>query len=609
MSDRIIRIGGASGALSDSALSVPQLLSVEGLNYLAFDYLGEAAMGMMAKMRAADPDSGFMREFIDVQIGPYLAEIARKGVRITANAGAMNPRGLAKQLRAVIADLGLSLTVAALDGDDLTGQAADFRARGVRDMFTGQAFPDQVVSINAYLGAFPIAQALAEGADIVITGRVVDSALILGPLIHEFGWGEQDFDLLAAGTAAGHLLECGAQATGGTFTDWRDVPDWANIGFPVAECHADGSFVMTKPDGTGGLVSIGTISEQLLYEVSDPQAYLVPDVSCDFAFARLEEVGPDRIRVTGIRGYPPTADYKVCVTFDDGWRATAIQPIIGIEAPAKARRQADAILERMTRMLSAAGLPPLRRSHVEIIGTEAGYGPNARPLAPREVICRIVIDADDRRAADIFWREQNSAIMNMAVGTTIGLGTALPRCWPILGLFSFLIPKDAVQACLSFEDREIPCGPALIGDFSPAQIERAEVGEVSASASAEHSLPLLALAWVRSGEKGDLFNVAVVARRPEYLPFIRAALTTEAVGARYRHLLGAPDHPRVTCYEVPGLHALNFVIEDAQAGGINSSPRLDPAAKSMGQHLLEQQVEVPEALVDAVDSARADAIL
>ncbi len=257
-------------------------------------------------------------------------------------------------------------------GDDLRPRIDDLRASGVREMFSGGALPEdrEIDSANAYLGGFPIAAALDAGADIVITGRVVDSALSLGPLIHEFGWTPQDHDKLAAGTLIGHLLECSTQASGGLFTDWEDVPDPANIGNPICECRADGSFVLTKPEHTGGRVSTGTAVEQMIYEVSDPQAYFAPDVVADFSAARFEEIGADRVRITHVRGYPPTDSYKVCATFTEGWRGQIYQPIVGINAAGKARRQAQALFDRTNLILRHRNLKPLDLAHVEVLGAE-----------------------------------------------------------------------------------------------------------------------------------------------------------------------------------------------------------------------------------------------
>lgn len=594
-SEKIVRIGGATASFSDTALSVPQLLDGGRLDYLIFDYLAEGSMGLFGRMQAADPAAGFGTDFLTVHVGPHLRQIAAQGVKVVANAGGVNPAGLAAALERMIDEQGLSLTVAYVEGDDLRPAVEQLRAAGHRDMFTGAAFPDNVISANAYLGAFPVAAALGKGADIVITGRVVDSAVVLGPLIHEFGWGPEDFDLLAAGTLAGHLLECGAQVTGGTFTDWRDVPDWANIGFPVGECHADGTMVITKPEATGGLVSIGTVAEQLLYEVSDPADYIVADVRCDFSGVTLEQLGKDRVRVSGARGRAPTDCYKVCITSDGGWRATAYQPVIGEEAAEKAMRQADALYARSRALLRAHNLADFTSTDTVIIGEEASFGSHGGRPGAREVICKLVVDHPDRQGADIFAREQWAGISGMAVGTTINLATTV---FPKTEIFLFLVSKQGIvpQVTVRGETGTVPVPAGVPFEIVPHVPEPAR--DVP---SGEVTVDLIRLAWARSGDKGHLFNVAVIARKPEYLPWLRAALTAEAVADWYRHLAPGGKPPRVDRYDASGLHALNFVVHDTLAGGINASTRLDPAAKGMAQMLMRFPVPVPADLAAAID--------
>jgi hypothetical protein len=508
---------------------------------------------------------------------------------------------LAEALKKRADEMGVQISIGVVDGDDLRPRLDQLRQRGITEMFTGAAFPEKVLTANAYFGGFPIADALARGADIVVTGRVVDSALILGPLIHEFGWSHGDFDLLAAGTVAGHLLECGAQVSGGTFTDWADVPDWAHAGYPVGECRADGSCVITKPDGTGGLVSVGTVAEQLMYEVSDPQAYIVPDVVVDFTTCKVQADGPNRVRVSGATGYAPTSTYKVSVTYDDGWRQVAMQPIIGVDAVKRAERQGAAILERTREMLRDRNMADWRLTHMELLGNEAGYGARAHEnRGNREVILKIVVEHDDKRAADLFWREQNSAIMNMSVGTTIGFG-GMPM--PITQHFSFLIDKTEAEAKVTVNGETKVVKVPTNGGYDPKATVRPPVPANSPEAKTA-SVPLVSLAWARSGEKGDLFNVAVIARRPEYLAYIRDAMTPQAIADWYRHFLD-PKTGKVERYEVPGIHALNFVVDGSMAGGINKSPRLDSGAKGMAQQLLEFEVPVPEAVAAKLGTAKA----
>ena len=272
----------------------------------------------------------------------------------------------------------MKLKIAIVEGDDVLPRIAELRAAGVREMYSGAELPQKVLSANAYLGAIPIARALAAGADVVITGRCVDSAVALGPLMHEFGWREDDYDRLAAGSLAGHIIECGCQATGGLLTDWESVPNWEDIGYPILECHADGSFVVTKAPGTGGLVSRAAVAEQMLYEMGDPGAYILPDVVCDFSGVEIAEVGPDRVRVSGARGLAPTPTYKVCATYPDGYRCTAILNIIGIDAAKKARRTAEAILARTRAIFREQNLADYSATHIEVLGAETVYGPHAR---------------------------------------------------------------------------------------------------------------------------------------------------------------------------------------------------------------------------------------
>ena len=596
MTDKVVRIGGASAFIIDSATATPQLLGEQSLDYLVYDYLAEGSMGMLARFQAADPGGGFAPDFIGVHIGPHLPEILRRGIKVVANAGGLNPKACAQALRRAAAELGLAPRIAVVEGDDLRGRMDDLRAAGHVDMASGAPLPQTALSANAYLGGFPIAHALDRGADIVITGRVVDSALALGPLIHEFGWRADQHDLLAAGTLIGHLIECGCQVTGGTHTDWRDVTDWSNVGFPIAECRADGECVITKPKGTGGLVSVGTVAEQLLYEVGDPRAYIVPDAVCDFSGVTLQPAGPDRVRVAGARGRPPTSTYKVCVVYDDGWRATALQPIIGLDAAAKARRQADALIERTSRMLRGQNLGEWTRTHVEVLGAEASYGPRARAEGVREVICRIVADHPDPRGAALLARENHAATTAMSVGTSIGLATTVT---PIPHLVSFLLPKDQVRATVTLDGDVRDVVVEVGGGFDPKTLPAPLEPPPPPFAGERSSLPLVALAWGRSGDKGDLFNVGVIARRPDYLPYIRAALTPEAVAGWFAHCFADPARRVVDLYEAPGFHALNFVVREALGGGITSSPRLDPVAKGMAQQLLEFPIPVPGALAAA----------
>lgn len=598
---KVVRIGGAGGFLGDSSVAAPQLLRGGGLDYMILDYLAEATMSSLGQLRAARPDQGYARDFTDWVWKDNLRELKAQGVKIVTNAGGLNPRACRERMEKIAAEAGLSFRIAVVEGDDLAGRLDELKGRGLAEMFTGAPFPDpsRVFSANAYFGAEPIAAALAAGADMVITGRVVDSALTLGPLVHEFGWSLDDYDRLSAGSLAGHVIECGAQATGGLFTDWEDVTDWAHIGYPVIECHDDGSFVVTKPEGTGGLVSPAAVAEQILYEVGDPQGYALPDVVCDFTQLKVESAGEHRVKVSGAKGYPPSDRYKVCVTFGDGFRFLGASPVVGRDAAAKGRRQSEAMLERIGEMLRDRNLPPLRDSRIEILGAEASYGANASEAARsvREVVCRIGAEHESAEALGLMMREFASPTTSMSVGTTGWFGGA-PTITPVARVFSVLLPRQEVPATVSvggLEQTIVPASPREA--FDPARVVTPEVPADPVADEDLVSVPLIDVAWARSGDKGDAFNVGVIARRPELLPWIRRGLTEERVKAWFAHEFEGAADPKVIRYELPGMDALNFHCIQALGGGQFSSLRLDPLAKGKAQQLLDIEVQIPRRLL------------
>lgn len=596
---KVIRIGGAGGFLGDSSVAAPQLLKGGDLDYMILDYLAEATMSILGQIKRDRPGEGFARDFTEWVWKDNLAEFKAQGVKVITNAGGLNPHACRARMEELAAAAGLSFKIAVVEGDDLM-EGIDALV-DMTELYTGASFPpkDRLFTANAYFGGRPIAAALAAGADMVITGRVVDSALALGPLMHEFGWSDDDHDLLSAGSLAGHVIECGAQATGGLFTDWRDVPDWGHIGYPIIECHADGSFVVTKPAGTGGLVSPAAVAEQILYEVGDPQGYALPDVVCDFTQVKVEQVGEHRVKVTGAKGYPPSGSYKACITWGDGWRFIGAMPIVGREAAAKAKRQAEAVLERVGDMLREKNLAPFRETRIEILGAEASYGANASAAAQavREVVSRVGAEHEDERALRLLTREWQSPTTSMSVGTTGWFGGA-PSISPVARVFSVLIPREQVPAKVDIGGVvTVLEAPAPATPFSPAMVERpAPPAEPDASGQLIE-VPLIDLAWARSGDKGDAFNVGVIARRPQYLPWIRAGLSEAAVKTWFAHEFEGAVAPQVIRYDLPGMDAINLHCIQALGGGQFASLRLDALAKGKAQQLLDMPIKVPAALI------------
>ena len=575
MAGRTIRIGCASGFWGDSAIALPQLLAGGRLDYVVFDYLAEITMSILARARAKDENAGFARDFVGL-LAAHLGEIAAQRVRIIANAGGVNPLACAQAVEAEIARLGLALKVGVVLGDDLLPRIGALRS----EMNRGATIPAEVLSANAYLGAFPIAAALDAGADIVITGRCVDSALALGPCIHAFGWGASDFDRLAGGSLAGHIIECGAQATGGIHTDWEETGDWADIGYPIAEIGEDGAFDLTKPPGTGGLVSFGTVAEQLVYEIGDPRAYLLPDVTCDFSEVRIEEVGRGHVRVSNSKGLEPTGTYKACLTHADGYRVGMYVTIGGLDAARKAEKAGEAVLRRCAAMLDARGLAPYRETSIEVIGG-AGGG---------EVVLKVAAKHEAQVPLEMLVRELTSSGTSMAPGTT-GMGGNRPRVSPVIRLFSCLVPKSDVVPEVRLAGARVAAPGVRVGAFlatppaAPPPDPVPQPGEIE--------VPLIALAWGRSGDKGNDANIGIIARDPAFLPYIRRALGAEAVAARFAAIVEGP----VERFELPGIGALNFLLRDALGGGGIASLRNDPQGKALAQALLAHPIAIPAGLV------------
>jgi hypothetical protein len=593
MTDKLVRIGGASGAWGDSPRAIPQLLTAP-VDYLMMDYLAEVTMSLLARAKLKDPAAGFPPDFVGY-LTPWLKAIAGRGIKVVSNAGGVNPKACAAALQAACDDQGLDLKIAVVEGDDVLPLLDRLRARDTREAVSGAPLPARLLTANAYLGALPIRAALDAGADIVVTGRCADSALALGVLMHAFDWAADDYDRLAAGSLVGHLLECGAQGVGGLHTDWRRVPNWENIGYPIAECRADGTFVLTKPENTGGLVIPGSVSEQALYEIGDPAAYILPDLIADFSQVRLEQDGPDRVRVSGARGRPPTEQYKVSATWQDGYRAVATVSIVGPEAAAKAEHTGEALIARARLIFAERGLADFTATHIEALGAEASYGPGSTARGTREALLRLVVVHPDAKALDLFARELGSVGISFAPGTT-GIYGGRPKPTPQIRLFTFFIDKAELAppiVSLGSESFAVELPPASAIERAAPAVEAAAPDEDGLWTGPLVRVPLIRLALARSGDKGDSANIAVIARDPAFVPILRREVTAERVAEHFAHLVAGP----VRRFEAPGLHAFNFLLEGALGGGGMASLRIDPQGKAYGQMALEMTVLAPATLL------------
>jgi acyclic terpene utilization AtuA family protein len=444
---RVVRVAAGQGFWGDS-LDAPRR-QVDGgpVDYLMLDYLAEVTMSILQKQKERDPRLGYARDFVGA-MASVLPAVVGRGVRVIANAGGVNPPACADAIRALAAREGVAgrVRVGVVTGDDLLPRLDELLDRGHRlaNMDTGEPLAtirDRVIAANAYIGSAPIVEALAHGANVVITGRSTDTALTMAPLRHEFGWAANDWDRLAAGIVAGHIIECGAQCSGGNcLYEWRDVPNLADVGYPIVEASADGTFVVTKHHGTGGWVTVPSVTEQLVYEMGDPRSYITPDVIADFTTIQLEDAGPDRVRVLGIRGRPPTDKLKVSVAYRAGYKAVGTLVYAWPEALDKARRADEVLRTRLDRM-------GLRFDHVltEFVGVNATHGPLAGdPGDPPEVQWRIGVRSPDKAAVERFSREIAPLVLNGPPSVT-GFAGGRPKVEEIVAYWPALIDRNVVR--------------------------------------------------------------------------------------------------------------------------------------------------------------------
>ena len=549
----MIRIANGQGFWGDWLEAPVRLVEQGPIDYLALDYLAEITMSILQKQKEADPNLGYARDF-----PPLIARIQRRiierEVRVIANAGGVNPVACAREVRRVAP----SLKVAVVLGDDVFGRLDQFLAAGhaMKNMETGEPLTtirDRILSANAYIGAFPLAEALAAGADVVIAGRCTDTALSLAPMIHRFGWKPDEWDKLAAGTIAGHIVECGAQCTGGNCqVDWQNIPDMANIGYPIIEAEPDGRFNITKHEGTGGRVSVDVIKEQLLYELGDPKNYITPDCVADFTTIQLKDAGPDRVQVSGIRGAARPEMLKLSIAYSYGWKAVGTLVYSAPQALDKAKA-ADRIVRARLQQL---GLK-FEEIHTEFFGVNACHGPVAVPNPdPPEVQLRIGVRGQDRNAVDRFTRELIPLVLS-GPPTGTGFGDGRPPVREVVAYWPALIPRELI--------RDVGGGGGM-------------------------KIPLSRIAHARSGDKGDTSNIGIIAFDARNYPVLVREVTAE----RVKHFFGEMVQGKVERYELPNLGALNFLLHEALGGGGTLSLRIDAQGKTLGAALLRMEIEAAE---------------
>ena len=588
--DKKVRIGCASAFWGDTSTAARQLVEKGNLDYLVFDFLAEVTMSILARAKSKDHKMGYATDFVR-QLKPILHLIKRDKIKVLSNAGGINPNACRDILIHVAKESGIELNIATVIGDDLISELPRIKDLGVTEMDRHDQIPESCLSINAYLGAPGMVQALKEGADIVITGRVVDSALVLAPLIYEFDWTYTDYDLLANGSLAGHIIECGAQCTGGNYTDWKEVEGFHDMGFPIVEVDRNGDFVVSKPENTGGMITFGTVAEQFLYEIGNPAEYILPDVVCDFTNVTIKSIGEDLVQVRGASGSAPTDHYKVSATYKDGYRVTGTLVIGGKEAGEKGKRIANAIVKKVNDLLIEQELGPFKETSFDLIGTDSIYGSNHSNIHSREIVLRLVATHTRKRALIIFSREMAQAATGMAAGVINYLG-GRPSVSPSIHLFSFLFPKDQISVKTNYDDHINPVNIVTSGGYIHKKDNARSEVRIEKDLQVI-MVPLSQLAYARSGDKGNHANIGVIARRPEYLQFIQRALSSEAVANYFSHVLDG----KVLSWDVPGINGLNFLLMNSLGGGGMASMNIDPQGKSYAQQLLEYEIPINKDLI------------
>jgi hypothetical protein len=595
-----LRVANASGYWGDDPGALARQITGGDIDYVTLDFLAEITMVILQRQRARDPSLGYAYDFVSM-LGPLLPEIVRRGIRVVANAGGVNVEACRDRIAETSRTQGLTPSIGMVAGDDLMPRLDEILAAGapLANLDDGRPLApirERIVAANAYLGAWPIAEALAAGSEIVVTGRTTDAALTLGPLVHELGWAWDDWDRVAAGTVAGHILECGAQATGGNLTDWSKVSS-LDVGYPIAEVRRDGRFVVSKHPGTGGRVSRATVTEQLLYEIGDPARYLTPDVAADFRGLEVLEAARDEVAVGGALGTPPPDSLKVTVVYRDGWRAVGLALISGPDALAKADRLAEMIWNRV-----GADFADRR---AELVGYRSCWGASAPDIAPNEGVFRAAVRDPDRKKVERFAH----TMLGLALQAPPGLGVfgGRPEVQEAYAYWPALVPRDLVRPRIevvrgeSRVVRELASAPPAVtaarsgGEPPPIAVD------FPVPEGRRLTVPLRRIAYARSGDKGDHANIGVAARSPHAFAFLRRELDAERVRRYYADLCRGP----VERYELPGLRALNFVLRHALGGGGTLSLRADHQGKTLAQGLLGLELDVPEPVL-ATTSAEGE---
>ncbi len=580
----ILKVGNCSGYLGDRLSAAKELVEGGKIHVLTGDYLAELTMALLFRMKMKAPEKGYASVFLK-QMNDVMGPCLDKNIKIVANAGGLNPKGLAAQLENIAKELGIHPKIAYIEGDDLLPRIADLQEQGEKflhldrdvSLKSAGAMP---ITANAYFGGWGVTKALNEGADIVIGGRLADAALVSGPCAWKFGWKENDWDKLAGAYTAGHIIECGTQATGGNYSFIDEVPEFKNMGYPIAEMHEDGSFVLTKHEGTGGLVSVGTATAQLLYEIRQP-GYLTPDVKVRFDTIKINQEDKDRVRITGVKGEPPTDSAKVCINNFYGYRNSLTAVITGMDIEKKARIVEDTLFHNL------GGKEQFATTDVQLIRIDKND-----PQHNDEACAHLKIslmDPDQKKVGKKF----SGTLIGMALSTIPGFTLTAPPAngTPALQHWPTLVSNKFIEQKISVGDNEFlvkPTGPYPdVTDIEPVKVKTINLGS-----QLMKEIYFGQIFATRSGDKGGNANLGVWAKTIEAYSFLNDFLSVE----KLKELLPDMAAFEIEKYDLPNLLAVNFYIKGVLGEGVAASFRNDPQAKTLGEYLRAKKISVPQSL-------------
>ena len=599
---RKIRIGNAGGYWGDDLSAMRRQLEGGPLDYITMDFLAEITMSILQRQRKAQSDLGYAVDFLK-QLDDCLPLIVKKNVRVISNAGGINPIGMGRRIVDMAKAKGLDIKVGIVYGDDIVNNLYELTAAGERftNMETGEDFFDvrsRISSANIYLGAEPVVKALEQGCQIVVTGRVTDTGITLAPMIHEFGWAMDDWDKMAAGIVAGHIIECGAQGSGGNITDWKEVKTFNNIGYPIIEMESSGDFVVTKHPRTGGKVSEKTIKEQLVYEMGDPSNYISPDGVARFDTVQLKEEGKDRVRVHGIKGRPEPDFLKVSMSFEDGWKANGAVLISGPDVKQKAKIIADIFWKKLNHKYEA--------KRTDLIGGGSIWPLELSDYEPNEALLRFAVrDKDEKKVRD-FGIALSTLILSGPAGMAVTAGgrpkpSRVIAYWPALMHRSRVIAKVLAIDTGGHEDFEEIAFPIRVQSVPKDPGEKDKSGKNRTKPAGKTvEAKLQDVCYARSGDKGDTVNIGVLARSPQVYDWLVDYLTADRVKKFFKGICNG----KVTRFELDNLNGLNFLLDETLGGGGTKSLMIDPQGKTLAQAILQMPIKVPSSLTKSKSSRK-----